>query len=47
MSNVWLQVNYKLKWTWNEVVALLWHLSHAIDEKQEKPVRKISALAKI
>jgi hypothetical protein len=45
MSNGSLQVNYKLKWTWKEVVALLWHLSHVIEENQEKPVRKTSALA--
>jgi len=47
MSNGWLPVNYKLKWTWKEVVALLWHLSHVIEKNQEKPVRKTSALAMI
>jgi hypothetical protein len=47
MSNGWWWVNYRLKWTWNEVVALLWHLSHAIEVNQEKPVRKTSALAMI
>jgi hypothetical protein len=47
MSNGWLWVNYSLKWTWNEVVALLWHLSQAIEVNQEKPVRKTSALAMI
>lgn len=47
MSNGWLWVNYKLKWTWNDVVALLRHLSHVIEENQEKPVRKTGALTMI
>jgi len=47
MSNGWLQVNYKLKWTWREVVGLLWHLSHVTEKNQEMPVKKTSALATI